>query len=378
MSLPPHSPAALYLCNARPLDSALLVGMRDLRCLCLSNCELAAGGLQLQVVSRFTALTSLWYEGEVLPSALTITAAEAGVLTFSSQLAELTLSGMSVKLQPQAYASLFPPGRQLPHLTLLCVKADLLSNPAVVCQAGECCPNLQSLTLTDAMQHINADGQAATVADSLRLAAMSAWRGLQQLGLLNPWPQLPAPVWQVLGTLSQLTSLHIEILEVPARQDVLHLTGCTALQELKVLCYGTGGTCRADLTSKVRLVPPATGWLFVGVASGRVGRQFCASPPATTSASPLSCCCGCPSCCPHRRSQVSLQMCGAACLMSCIFMSCWIMMTEPIASDYTIVSSLWDATARGHEHTVCMGHACGWTTCVTQCTWRYFCDWWES
>lgn len=32
----------------------------------------------------------------------------------------------------------------------------------------------------------------------------------------------------------------------------------------------------------------------------------------------LCCCCCYPSCCPHRRLQVSLQMCGAACLMSCM------------------------------------------------------------
>jgi hypothetical protein len=226
---------SLYMRNVAPLDCALLAGMRDLRCLQLFECELAAGGLRLQVVSSFTALTCLKVARVFKGPPATVTAAEADALTASSQLAELTLSGLSG--QPQAYASLFPPGRQLrscmQHLTMLVVSGELPRNSASVRQAGSCCPNLQSLTLTRAQHNVAAflkDSEAAAVADSL--AAMSAWSSLRQLQLHDPWLQMPPPLWQALGTLSQLTALRIFLGQVPAREDVLHLTSCTALRAL--------------------------------------------------------------------------------------------------------------------------------------------------
>lgn len=75
-------------------------------------------------------------------------------------------------------------------------------------------------------------GEAATVVDSL--TTMSAWSSLRQLRLEDPWPQLPAPVWQVLGTFSQLTSLVIDLQQAPADDDGLQLMGCKALQSLWV------------------------------------------------------------------------------------------------------------------------------------------------
>jgi hypothetical protein len=253
---------SLHMCNVVPLDLSLLAGMRHLRCLQLFECELAAGGLRLQVVSSFTGLTCLEVAHRVRMPATTFTAAEAAALTASSQLAELDLNGLSD--QPQAYASLFPPGRQLQHLTVLEISADLLNNPAAVQQAGSCCSNLQSLTLTCAQHNIDAsfnDDEGAAVVDSL--AAMSAWSSLRQLQLFNAWPRLPSAAqhsaWQALGALSQLTALQIELNQVPAREDMLHLTGCTALQELKISCAEGYAVCEADLTSTVRLAPTAAG-----------------------------------------------------------------------------------------------------------------------
>jgi hypothetical protein len=178
---------SLYLRDVVPLDCALLAGMRNLRSLRLCDCELAAGTLQL--VSRLTSLTCLrvWWGGM---EPVTFTAAEAAALTASSQLAELDLSGLSG--QPQAYASLFPPGRQLQHLILLCVSGDILRDSAAVCLALKCGPNLQSLILLHAKHNGDAllnDDDAAAVVDNL--AAMSTWSSLRQLQLFNAWHQLP-------------------------------------------------------------------------------------------------------------------------------------------------------------------------------------------
>jgi hypothetical protein len=192
---------SLYLRNVAPLDFVLLAGMYDLRSLHLVACGLAAGGPQLQIVTCFTALTSLCIEGAASGPSATITAAEADALTSSSQLAELTLTGKSFQLQLQDYASLFPPRRQLQHLTQLDVSADLLSNPAAVRQAGRCCPNLKSLNLINASMTYFTPWEAveaAAVADSL--SVMSAcgscgWttRGCSCLHLFgNCWARSPS------------------------------------------------------------------------------------------------------------------------------------------------------------------------------------------
>lgn len=129
---------SLHLRYMRDLDWSLLAGVHNLCCLQLADCELAGCGPKLQVVSRFTDLTALCIEGGGRGPPATITAAEAGALKSSSQLAELTLSGQSAPLQLQDYASLLPPARQLQQLTRLHISADLLSNPAAVRQAGRC------------------------------------------------------------------------------------------------------------------------------------------------------------------------------------------------------------------------------------------------
>jgi hypothetical protein len=254
---------SLDIIHVQSLDLSLLAGMRDLRSLQLSGCELAAGALQ--VVSHFSALTCLkWWGGVQLPAS-TITAAQAHVLTSSSQLAELHLHGKCGQLQLEDYASLFPPGRQLQHLTELLVTGELLRDSAAVIQAGNCCPNLHSLVLTPTTQYDRRisleDDKAATVVDSL--AAMSAWSSLRQLQLQEPWPQLPPAAqqaaWEALGTLSQLTALHINLWQVPTREDVLHLTSCTALRALHISCDEGNRMCFADLTSTVRLLPTAAG-----------------------------------------------------------------------------------------------------------------------
>jgi hypothetical protein len=255
----------LHLRNVAPLDLSLLTGMRGLRSLHLELVEFAAAATKLQVVSRFTALASLCIEvpgGRPKPP-VNITAAEASALTASSQLAELQLSGECGQLQLEDYASLFPPGRQLQHLTELLVSGELLRDSAAVIQAGSCCSNLHSLVLTPTTPYDRRislqDDEAATVIDSL--AAMSAWSSLRQLQLDDAWPRLPSAAqqaaWQALGTLSQLTALHIDLWQVPPRGEIVHLTACTALQALKIACSEGNVTyaCRADLTSTVRLVP---------------------------------------------------------------------------------------------------------------------------
>jgi hypothetical protein len=92
---------------------------------------------------------------------------------------------------------------------------------------------------------------------------MSAWSSLRQLQLQEPWPQLPPAAqqaaWEALGTLSQLTALHINLWQVPTREDVLHLTSCTALRALHISCDEGNRMCFADLTSTVRLLPTAAG-----------------------------------------------------------------------------------------------------------------------
>jgi hypothetical protein len=101
---------SLYLRDVDCLDLSLLAGMRDLRSLQLFDCKLLHEGPRLQVVSRFTALTSLCIRltgGHVL---LNVTAAEAAALIASSQLIELTLSNRYRRLQLQDCASLFLPG----------------------------------------------------------------------------------------------------------------------------------------------------------------------------------------------------------------------------------------------------------------------------
>jgi hypothetical protein len=191
-------------------------------------------------------------------TAPTITAAEAGALTSCSQLVELALCDPRAQLQPQAYASLFPPGRQLQHLTKLVASADLLSTPAAVRQAGSCCPNLRSLMLGSSRASYKTRweaGEAATVADSL--SALSTLGSLHLLRLNQVWPRMPAPLWQALGTLSQRTTLEVYrpygASETPMNfvaNDVLHLTGCKALRSLSF--QGKHGTV-LRVQSKVRM-----------------------------------------------------------------------------------------------------------------------------
>jgi hypothetical protein len=205
---------SLHLRYVKDVDWALLAGMRDLHSLRLHHVEFASS---LTGLTALTGLTGLNVGGCQwcwrFITAPSITAAEAGALTSSSQLVELALCDPRAQLQPQAYASLFPPRRQLPYLTKLVVSADLLSNPATVRQAGSCCPNLQGLRLGSSSASVltrwEAD-EAATVAESL--AAMSDWSSLRVLSLDQLWINLPTPLWQALGTLSQLTSLYICVL----------------------------------------------------------------------------------------------------------------------------------------------------------------------
>jgi hypothetical protein len=123
---------------------------------------------------------------------LDITAGEAAALTASSLLVELELSGKFGQLHADAYASLFPPGRQLQHLTSLIISANLLNKPAAVRQAGRCCANLRSLVLDGSrVCRFMSTGDPTEAAREARLgegvAALSGWDSLRELRL-QPWP----------------------------------------------------------------------------------------------------------------------------------------------------------------------------------------------
>lgn len=161
-SLPSHSTAwlsqltavqCLTLERLGPIDMSLLASMRNLRSLNLWDVGLTSGGPGLQALSCCTALTHLMVEGEneaPMPGrhAAGIPATEAAALTSSSQLAELTLGGHPGRMAaPHNYGSLFPPSRQLPHLTALFVSADFLRDVAAVRLVASCCPNLRDVRL---------------------------------------------------------------------------------------------------------------------------------------------------------------------------------------------------------------------------------------
>lgn len=130
--------------SAQVLDMSLLTSMRSLHTLQLWSTAVAPG--QLQVISRLTGLTSILLNVTRPPqeqSPATISVAEAGALTSSNQLVRLSLSSEAGGPLLQDFASLFPPGRQLQHLTRLRLGADFLRDTAAVQQAGSCCPNLR-------------------------------------------------------------------------------------------------------------------------------------------------------------------------------------------------------------------------------------------
>lgn len=195
--------------------------------------------------------------------AASITAAEAAALTSSSQLVSLKLSDKPGQLHPEAYASLFPPGRQLNHLTTLWISADILSHAAALHQAGSCCPNLQNIRFhwpEPCSQDIASDfgfpweaGEVDLVAQGLE--AMSGWSQLRSQRLEARGQQFTTPVWKALGTLSQLTSLHVHCM--PERRigvshsDAMHLEGCRGLRSLGIFTEDYGIAWVLDIRSTV-------------------------------------------------------------------------------------------------------------------------------
>jgi hypothetical protein len=272
--LAPHSTAWLHQLTAMqclilecvgPLDMSLLTSMRNLRSLNLWDVELTAGGSGLQALSCCTALTQLAIDGE-REAPMTgrhsagIPAAEAAALASSSQLVTLTLSGQPGRLAaPQDYSSLFPPRRQLPHLTALFVSANFLRDPTAVRQAASCCPNLQDVRLDKSYSNSILWGSPAEEARVLLgLVAMRGWAGLRQLmlGCTNPgfqWPNLlGAQFWQALGCLTQLTELYVHLPQQPEGTDVAHLASCRGLETLSVEYSGLyGGLERLKVVSTV-------------------------------------------------------------------------------------------------------------------------------
>lgn len=259
----------LLLRNARELDLSLLAGMCGLRHLRLSDVAYAAGSPNLQLLSRFTALTSLNIGGlndrvyGTRPSA-SITAAEVPALTSSSQLASLMLSEAPGQLRPQDYAALFPPGRSLQHLTMLCIGSDLLSDTAAVRQAGTCATNLHTVhvawpqpcswDIAPAFAMAWEDGEAERVAASLQI--LSEWQQLRSLSLIARGMRFPKCIWEALGTLSHITRRHVNCMPVPGvglpGGHVLSLAGCRALQDLSVHAEGYGIFWMVDYRSTVR------------------------------------------------------------------------------------------------------------------------------
>lgn len=278
---------SLELKQVKVFDLALLFDMRCLQALSFhglySAVEYTAGGPSLQLVSSFTALTSLTISGQASfgrqfgRSPASITAAEAPALTASSKLAVLQLRGKPGQLQPQDYASLFPPGRHLQHLTMLELCADILGNTTAVQQARSCCPNLHTVHLIwPGCDHhgywtpINApdpkawtDGEAALVTASLR--EMAGWQQLRELRLLSQAYGFPAAFWAALGTCSQLTHLLIHCWPQTGmyQEDVMCLEGCKALQKLNIRACDQDRMWELDIESQVRsvvVVVVVTGW----------------------------------------------------------------------------------------------------------------------
>lgn len=247
---------SLHMTDVVSFNAALLAGAYNLRCIHLERVErIDDEALGLQALILLTALTALitrdgpdptyWafqdiprMEDELYMDEWDITAAEAAALTSSSQLAELELSGKDGQLQAQAYASLFPPGRQLQHLTNLIISANLLTDPAVMRQACRCCANLRKVVLDGSrVCCFFRTGEPAEAAHEARLgesvAALSGCEGLHEL-CLQPWPRLPGPVWQALGALTQLTGLFIQLAQEPDKADVMKLVGARGLRRLKI------------------------------------------------------------------------------------------------------------------------------------------------
>jgi hypothetical protein len=249
-----------------PLDMSLLTSMRNLRSLNMWDVELTAEGPGLQVLSCFTRLTQLKIDhpsdGVRSPyvsgrHADGIPAAEAAALTSSSHLAHLQLNDQPGRLAaPQDYSSMFPPGRQLQHLTALFVSADFLRDATAVRQAASCCPNLREVRVDKSYYRTIAWGSPAEDARvAAGLAAMRGWAGLRQLqlGCEKPWPNLPgAQFWQALGGLTQLTELYVHLPQQPHAWDLQPLTGCRGLETLQLeYSIPSGGLDSLEVVSTV-------------------------------------------------------------------------------------------------------------------------------
>jgi hypothetical protein len=228
--------------SAKPslaLDTALLAGLRSLHTLHLWFFELAAG--QPQVISRLTGLTSLVLSTQPAQqqAPVTISAAEAGALTSSSQLVNLLLSSSLGGPLLQDYASLFPAGRQLQQLTHVELSADFLKDAAAVQRAGSCCPNLRFAKFGRCGRvHDDDATEERLIAEGLT-AAQVGWPQLRTLCLEDPLGAAPGALfWQALGGFSALRDLRISInspeAEQPAASHVLLLEGCRRLWHLVI------------------------------------------------------------------------------------------------------------------------------------------------
>jgi hypothetical protein len=240
--------------SAQPFDMACLTSMRRLQKLKFLCAEVAPG--QLQVISRLTGLTS-FVISVTKPrrdaSPVIISGAEAGALTSSSQLVRLSLSSETGRPLLDDCASLFPPGRQLQHLTRLRLGADFLQDAEAVEQAGVCCPNLRYAKFGKLPkryrcyrwhnaqadeEEVNQDDEEAEdwLADGLSAMA-DGWKNLRMLRLNNPLQTVPGWfIWEALGKFSQLHDLRIQIelpeAEQPEEYDVVLLEGCKELRHL--------------------------------------------------------------------------------------------------------------------------------------------------
>lgn len=229
------------------IDWSLLATLRHLRTLEMIHVANAEADGNLQVLSNLTALTSLAMDGY---SEQDVTAEVAEAPTSSSHLASLKLHSTTGQLRSAHYTSMFPPGRQLQHLTELEIGAGILHHIATHQNPAKSCPNLQKVRLDFPVQAAGLDmGQVAA-----GLEAMSGFGQLQGLELDASALQFPTLVWQALGSLSQLTRLSVWCTSEGAIElcnDVkLSLTSCTSLQSLRIY---TGWGMDIFLDSQVRL-----------------------------------------------------------------------------------------------------------------------------
>jgi len=153
-----------------------------------------------------------------------------------------------------ALRKLFPPGRQLPQLSVLRMCTRLAEQFGAGRLIASCCSNLKEVELTCTSDQDLEEEEwdtSATMSAHL-ISAMQPLKSLTKLYLHAGFMPMPQAVWRAVGKLTQLQSLEVFFVGVEALPGAVLLTNNRRLRHLRITAVDEGpDDVKIELANKV-------------------------------------------------------------------------------------------------------------------------------